>query len=265
MGSEVSDWGLLYALAGFRCFPIKAAGKSPIYRNWQADATLDPKMIRQYFPPGTDRNVGLVCGEAFDAWDIEVDHIDRFSSWMYRQSPALIEAPTASTGRGGIHILTQPTGVDGSRNLYLDGTHIGELKSRGGFILVCPSETEQQYVWLNMPPKMALPEAPLWLRGLLERPVALRKTLPTRLASPDDVVAVLGRLAGSVAHHSEGGRNNYLYWATRRAVEEGIPVKHVVTAMRAAAIEAGLDQDEQGPAGIEKTIESAINAESIAA
>jgi hypothetical protein len=267
MGSEVSDWGLLYAKSGFRVFPVKAGGKSPVYKNFLADATLEPKMVRQYFPEGTDRNLGLIAGEAFDAWDIEVEHLDRFSKWLYDGKHVLPDAPIASTGRGGTHILTAPTGVDGSRNLYLDGTHIGELKSRGGFILACPSETEQTYLWLNLPPKLAVPPAPQWLLALLERPQALRKTLPTRLASPDDVVAVLGRLAGSVAHSSPEShhRNAYLYWATRRAVEEGVPVQHVITAMRAAAIQSGLDQDDQGMGGIEKTIESAINAESVAA
>ncbi len=258
--SSVADWALLYASAGWRSFPVQATKKVPLYRNWLNDATLDPKMCRQYFPEGTDRNLGLVAGEGIDCFDIEVDHIAAFSEWLYKGGHALPDAPIASTGRGGMHILTKPTGVDGSRNLYLDGKHIGELKSRGGFILACPSETEQTYLWTNMPPRLEVPVAPDWLLALLERPTALRKTLPTRIASPDDAVAVLGRLAGSVAHAGEGQRNNYLYWAVRRALEEGIPPTHAITAMRAAAQEAGLDKDE-----IEKTLESAVGAESIAA
>lgn len=258
MGSTSADWALLYAKANWRSFPVKPGAKSPMYSNWQKDATTDPKLIRQW--QIDDRNLGLVCGETFDAWDIEVDHITAFSEWLYREKHAIPEAPMASTGRGGIHILTAPTGVDGSRNLYLDGKHIGELKSRGGFILACPSETEQQYAWVTMPPRLAVPDAPAWLLALLERPVATHKTLPTRLASPDDVVAVLGRLAGSVAYVGSGRRNNYLYWAMRRAIEEGVPVDKAVRALRAAASEAGLDEDES-----EKTIESAVGAESVAA
>lgn len=260
MGSETADWGLLYARAGWRSFPVTAGKKTPMYKGWQQDATLDPKLIRQYWRPGSDRNLGLVCGEAFDAWDIEVDHLIAFSEWMHRNGHALPEAPIASTGGGGMHILTAPTGVDGSRNLYLEGKHIGELKSRGGFILACPSETEQTYLWINLTERLAVPEAPAWLLGLLERPTALRKTLPTRIASPDDAVAVLGRLAGSLIRAGEGRRNNYLYWAVRRAIEEGIPADHAVKALRAAASEAGLENDET-----EKTIESAIGAESVAA
>lgn len=257
MGSETADWALLYAQAGWRSFPVKPGGKAPMFSNWQADATTDPKLIRQWQTPA--RNIGLVCGEAFDAWDIEAQHLSRFADFLYRAGP-LPEAPIASTGRGGVHILTAPTGVDGNRYLYLDGIHIGELKSRGGFIVACPSETEGQYIWSTLPPRLAVPEAPDWLRGLLERPVTLRKYLPTPLASPDDVVNVLGRLAGSVTHAGEGRRNNYLYWAMRRALEEGVPLRHARKALEDAAREAGLEDDETT-----KTIDSAIDAESIAA
>ena len=80
------------------------------------------------------------------------------------------------------------------------------------------------------------------------------------MASPDDVVAVLGRLAGSVAYAGEGKRNNYLYWAMRRALEEGVPLRHARKALEAAALEAGLEADETT-----KTLDSALDAESIAA
>lgn len=264
--TTTADWAHLYARYGWRVFPANPERKTPLYRNWLADATTEPSLVEQYFGGLPDRNIGLICGEAFDAWDIEGDHVAAFSAAMYERGATLPpETPIASTGRGGLHLLTRPTGVDGSRNLYLGGTHIGELKSRGGFIIACPSEVRYDgvaetgtYVWLTLTPNLSEPND--FLRGLLERPTTLRKTLPTRITSPDDAVAVLGRLAGSVTHAGEGRRNNYLYWAVRRAVEEGIPVAHAVKAMAAAAREAGLDEDET-----EKTIESAIGAESVAA
>lgn len=252
------DWALLYAQAGWRSFPVKPGGKTPVYKNWQADATVDPNLIGRYFAP-EDRNIGLVCGEAFDAWDIEVAHITAFAEFEHRNG-GLPPAPVASTGRGGVHILTAPTGVDGTRYLYLDGKHIGELKSRGGFIVAAPSETEDQYVWTSLPPRLAVPEAPHWLRGLLERPEKLRKTLPTRIASPEDAAAVLGQLTASVLRAGEGKRNNYLYWAVRRAIEEGIPGEKAIRVFEAAGLEAGLEADE-----VEKTVHSALDAESIAA
>lgn len=256
--ATTADWARLYSRAGWRSFPVTPGSKTPLFKGWQADATTDPALIAQYWR-NDERNLGLVCGEAFDAWDIEVAHIEAFSAYIGRHG-ALPEAPIAQTGRGGIHILTKPTGVDGTRYLYLDGTHIGELKSRGGFIVAAPSETEAQYVWVNLPERLAVPEAPGWLLALLERPEKLRKTLPTRPTSPDDVVAVLGRLAGSVTHAGEGRRNNYLYWAVRRAIEEGVPAPEAVRVLHAAGIEAGLTEHETT-----RTIESAMESEAVAA
>lgn len=257
--TPTARWAHFYSRAGFRSFPVWPGEKRPMYSGWQTGATTDPELIERYFVDPA-RNIGVVTGESFDAWDIEVEHVAAFSAWLDRNGHVLPEAPIASTGRGGLHILTAPTGVDGTRRLHLDGIHVGELKSRGGFILVCPSVTEQMYRWTWLPERLALLPAPDWLLGLLERPATTHKYLPTRLASPDDVVTVLGRLAGSVQHVGEGGRNNYLYWAVRRAVEEGVPARHAERVLTVAAREAGLDEHE-----ISQTIESALAAESVAA
>jgi hypothetical protein len=256
--SPTAEWAQFYSRAGWRSFPVWAGKKNPIYDGWQTGATTDPALLDRYFSDPA-RNIGIVAGEQFDAWDIEVEHVDTFNQWVEQNDHRLPESPIASTGRGGIHILTQPTGTDHTRKLYLDGTHIGELKSRGGYILVCPSVTEEMYQWTWLPRRLELSPAPDWLLALLERPQTVKR-LPTRLATPDDVVAVLGRLAGSVAHAGEGSRNNYLYWAMRRAIEEGIPPRHARTVLTAAGREAGLEFHE-----VEQTIESALEAESVAA
>lgn len=258
---DTAQWATTYAsVASWRVFPVRPGDKRPAYANWQADATTDAKMIEQYWPESLDRNVAVVCGEAFDAWDIEAAHLPRFQAWLDTNGYALPESPLAQTGRGGIHLLTEPTGVAGNRYLYLDGVHIGELKSTGGFIVVCPSKTEGYYRWLFATPGLAVQSAPSWLLGLLERPKTGVKYFPTRLATPEDVVAALGRLARAVTHAGEGSRNNYLYWAMRQAIEEGVPAGHAQTALTVAGNEAGLDPDE-----VEKTIESALVAESVAA
>lgn len=260
MGST-AEWAEVYATtAAWRVFPVKPGAKSPQYSNWQIDATCDPAQIGRYWFEGSDRNLAVVCGERFDAWDIEAAHLPRLQEWLTTTGHAFPEGPLAQTGRGGIHYLTAPTGVNGNRYLYLDGVHIGELKSTGGFILICPSQTEHYYRWLFATPGLAVAPAPDWLLGLLERPKTGTRYFPTRLATPEDVVAVLGRLARAVTTAGEGSRNNFLYWAVRRAVEEGVPARHAETALSAAGLEAGLDPEE-----VEKTIESALAAESVAA
>ncbi len=243
--ATTADWARFYAHVGFRSFPVKPGAKSPSFSNWQADATVDPKLIDQYWHPTSDRNLGLVTGESFDAWDIEGEHIARFSTWCWQNGHGYPDhfppAPIASTGRGGLHILTAPTGIDATRRLYLDGAHIGELKSRGGFIVACPSEVTYSdavgdYLWINLPSKRPLPEAPDWLLGLVQRPEAPRKMVPWRsvsLAPKSDLAPLLK----AVRQTPEGDRNANLHWAANRACDDGIPFEMAEREMLAAYME----------------------------
>jgi hypothetical protein len=249
-------WAVGYAALGWRSFPIWAGKKNPIFpSNWRNDATTDPELIRQYWPSSADRNIAVVCGEAFDAWDIEVAHLDLLATYMADHGYAFPGGPKARTGRGGMHVLTEPTGVNGSRYLYLDGVHIGELKSTGGYILVSPSVTEGPYLWLDAPQAMALYPAPGWMLGLLEAPKTIKRFV-TRVGSVDDGVARLKALAEAVEACPEGKRNNYLYWAMRRALEEGVPPKYAGQALLDAGRAAGLDEHEA-----KATVRSAYEAE----
>jgi hypothetical protein len=255
--SNVADWAIAYAACGWRTFPLWPGEKRPIYEGWPKDATTDERMLRQYFQPGTDRNIGVVCGEAFDAWDIEVEHIDQFIAFVSLHG-ALPEAPLAQTGRGGWHYLTDVTGMAGSRNLYLDGTHIGELKSTGGFIVISPSTTDSQYRWITRTPQMAVPKAPPWLLTLLERPKTGVHKFPTRITDASAGIRRLAVLADAVRTAGPGRRNNYLYWAMRRALEEGIPARYAGGELRTIALSAGLERHEA-----EATIRSAYEAEGV--
>lgn len=245
-----------YGRLGWRVFPVWAEQKRPIYKGWPTDATTDPALIDQYFAADPSRNIGLVCGEQFDAWDIEVEHIAALTAWMTENGHVLPESPLAQTGRGGWHYLTQPTGVNHTRALHLNGTHVGELKSMGGFIVAAPSKTTGPYLWQWTPRHMELSPPPPWLLGLLERPQGATHRFPSRLTSADDVVAVLTRLAAAVTDAGEGHRNNYLYWAMRRALEEGVPVRHAGRVLLAAGLEAGLEDHE-----VKATLRSAYEAE----
>lgn len=257
----VADWAKFYSLAGWRSFPVWAGEKRPIYAGWPAGATTDPELIGRYFSD-PNRNIGIVTGEQFDAWDIEVEHVPAFAAWLTENQYVLPEAPIAQTGRGGIHILTQPTGVNGTRYLYLNGTHIGELKSTGGFILVCPSETEQMYRWTWLPDNLAVQPAPDWLCGLLERPKTGVRLMPSRVTAVAEIKPRLEALGRSVIAVTETHqRNDYLFWAMHRAVEEGIPVEIAQEALLSAYLSATLPSESPVERRLEgiKTIESALS------
>src|SRR5438093_525511 len=65
----------------------------------------------------------------------------------------------------------------------------------------------------------------------------------------------LARLARAVRTAAEGRRNNFLFWAVRRAIEEGIPTGLAASILGRAAVAAGL-----GAAEVERTVASASGA-----
>jgi hypothetical protein len=223
-----------------------------LYRGWQRDATSDPAQIERYWRREPTPNVGVVCGEAFDAFDIEAVHLAAFRRRTEDHGHALPLTPLARTGRGGIHLLVQPTGPGGGRDLHLDGVHVGELKSRGGFIVVAPSTTEGLYRWLRAPSETPLAPAPGWLLDLLKRPTARRSSPPRRGSDPGQRRRQLDALAQAIANAGLGRRNNLLYWAMRRAQEEGIEAGEATSRLGRSAIDAGLDERE-----VAATLESA--------
>lgn len=248
------DWALTYARLGWRVFPVVPRGKRPLYSGWQRDATTDPDLIGRYWRTDPGPNIGLVCGEAFDAFDIEAPHLPALKNWITESRYTLSATPVARTGRGGIHILVEPVGVGGGRDLYLGREHIGELKSVGGFIVACPSTTVSEYGWL-VEPDIAVAAAPAWLLSLLDHPTRSLQSQPVRLGSPANAGHRVDTLARAIEAAGIGRRNKLLYWAMRRALEEGDPPRAAGLALARAAIAAGLAERE-----VEATIRSAYEA-----
>jgi hypothetical protein len=213
-----------------------------MYSGWQRDATIDPAQITRYWRAEPGPNIGVVCGEAFDAFDIESTHLEALRAWMEHDRRRLPRTPLARTGRGGIHILVAPTGIGGSRDLRLDGVHVGELKSMGGFIVVCPSLTAGRYRWLRTPDEVGLAAAPDWLTALARRTQVVRR-VPSG-GDPRPARRGLDALARAIATAGVGRRNKVLYWAMRRAEEEGVPTREAASALGRTALEAGLDERE---------------------
>lgn len=256
-GSGLAAWASSYAALGWRVFP--AYGKVPAFRGWQQAATTDPALIARWWPRDGVSNVALVTGEAFDVFDVEAAHLFAFLGHVRDGRLPLPPTPVANTGRGGLHIYVKPTGVDGTRRLFLDGAHIGELKSRGGLVLAPPSATTGQYTWQYAPESMTLHESPDWLVALVAKPEPTRDYVAVALDVYEQAAA-LEALAQAVAGTQEGNRNDVLYWAARRAVEEGIPSQVAGRALARAAVAAGLHLDDGGPKAIDRTLTSAFEA-----
>lgn len=249
--STTAAWAESYAAVGWRVFPLEPGGKRPLPRfPWLEWATTEPRTLREWFADER-RNIGAVTGELFDVYDIEAEHLPAFCRWTARHEFTMPRTPFATTGRGGWHILVAPTGR-GTTRLVLDGVHIGELKGRGGYIVVSPSATSGQYRWELAPENMAVAPAASWFLGLIPE----RRSRPTGLpatTTPDQMVR-LEAICRFVARTPLGNRNNVLYWAAMRTVEEWIPTSMAAPALSLAAQDAGCVPDE-----IEATLRSAFD------
>jgi hypothetical protein len=249
--STTAAWAEAYAAVGWRVFPLEPGGKRPLtgflWRDW---ATTDRRIVREWFADES-RNIGAVTGELFDVFDIEVEHLARFTRWTAESGHWMPQTPFATTGRGGWHILVAPTGRSTTK-LILEGTHIGELKARGGYIVVAPSATEQPYTWELAPGDMAVAPAAGWLLGLIAETAPPRPVQPAVMRQ--DQLQRLETLARFVARAPEGNRNNVLYWAAMRTVEEWIPTSMAAPALSLAAQDAGCTLVE-----IDATLRSAFD------
>jgi hypothetical protein len=254
-GGSISSraWALGYARLGWRVFPLVPGEKRPLYKGWQRDATTDPDLVTRIWRDAGGPNIGVVCGEAFDAFDIEAAHLAAFRTRTEALGVNLPLTLLARTGRGGIHLLVTPTGIGRGRDLILDGVHIGELKSSGGFIVVCPSVTVARYRWLRAPAACPLAPASKWLLDLVARPRPLARPPAPASSDPQTIGRQLAALRDAVAGAVPGQRNKLLYWAMRRATEEGIAVADAARALAAAAADAGLAEPE-----VRATLRSAV-------
>jgi hypothetical protein len=244
-------WAEAYAAAGWRLLPLAPGDKRPMLTNWPNAATSERAILNRWFRDGS-RNVGVVTGEQFDCFDIESQYLPALHAYMKAGDYALPLTPVQNTGRGGLHFLTRPVGVAGTRRLVLDGVHIGELKSRGGFIVVSPSITERQYTWQFAPAGMVVAAAPAWLLALVDHPAPPRPTRPA--VTTRDQRSRTEALARWVARQVVGNRNNCLFWAAMTAVDEWLPEALARPALYKAALDAG-----EEPAKAERTLRSAFD------
>lgn len=246
------EWALAYAGLGWRVFPVVPSAKRPLYSGWQRDATTSRAIIERFWRREPGPNVGLICGEAFDAFDFEAEHLPRLKAWLRAHGHRLPVTPIALTGRRGIHILVRPRTGQGGHVLRLDGHHVGELKSAGGFIVACPSQTTGPYGWRRSPLDFDVGVAPAWLWQLADAPARAVVAGGLAVIGPQQGEVRLAALARTVRAASEGRRNNVLYWAMRRAIDDGIPAPIAANVLNRMATEAGLDGRE-----VEQTIASA--------
>lgn len=231
------DSALDYARKGWSVLPLN--GKVPVTAHGVDDATRDPRIITDWWTRWPGANIGARVPAQLLVLDV-----DPRNGGDVAALGALPQTLTASSGRmdGGMHFyFLRPTGEVSSSRLPK-----GIDLKLNGYMVMPPSlhpETGLPYLWCSHDAQ-PLPAA---LRELLRPPVRVPRPMVRRGDSTG--------LVAFVATQVEGNRNDGLFWAACRAVEDGT-LDELADELVRAAVATGQTEHEA-----RRTVESARSRE----
>lgn len=223
------------------------------------DASTDSAWVDRHWGEHPDHGVGARPGPDQVVLDVDPRHGgDVALAELEARYGALPQTLTVITGRGdgGRHLWF--SGVQGPARRSL-GTGVDVISHERGAAVMPPSVhgvTGLPYRFQT--PLAGIAAAPSWLRDLVAMPepsgICSR---PVRRMSPSQARRRGRGLVSVVANAAAGQRHIALYWAARRAAEDGLldVEGYLDVDLAAAARDAGLGADE-----IERTITDAVMA-----
>ena len=239
-GSPMLDAALGYIARGWPVIPCEPGGKRPLgscVPRGVHGATLDPEHARAWWRHHPNANVAIPTGAAtVDVLDVDVsDGGTGYPALTRLKRAGLLPEPLAvvRTPRGGIHAYYQGTDQRCGR---LAAHHL-DFKACGGYVLVPPSVVD------GRPYRLVRRSA---ARSVLNW-AAVREFLapppPSTATRPKPRGTGIPGLAAWLAAQTEGNRNNALFWACCRAVENGA-AESDLDELVAVAVSIGLTERE---------------------
>lgn len=239
------DAALSYARRGMPVLPLTVRDKTPVTKHGKDDATTDPDQVRRYWRlNGPAFNVGIRPTEGYIGLDV-----DPRNGGQLEALGGIPPTRIAETGGGGWHVWFRWNGP--TRGMLADCEGV-DIKTHRGYLVVPPSvhPSGNTYRWISEEPAAPLPQH-LVERVSPPRPTPVKASI---LRSETRSQRRFDAIIRDMQHRPEGGRNEFLFWAACRFVEQGAdPITWA--ALAAAAQNAGLD-DRQ----IHATITSARRA-----
>ena len=143
-----------YAGQGMAVLPLRPRSKVPATSHGKKDATSDPEQVAAWFPPDTNRNVGILTGERSRLLVLDIDprnggdaSFERFER-TYGSLPA---TKRAITGGGGFHLFFRlPEGATGLSDHPSVADFEGVDIKCDGYVVAAPSvhpDTGKLYAW----------------------------------------------------------------------------------------------------------------------
>ncbi|KAE8765393.1 bifunctional DNA primase/polymerase [Georgenia thermotolerans] len=245
------------ARAGVPVFPCVSGAKQPLTRRGFLDASPDAGQVAVWWRRWPDANLGLPTGTVSGVDVVDVDA--KASGSGFRAFRRALSAQLATgwawmvrTPSGGLHAYYPHPGGTEQRSWASPGTHV-DFRGDGGYVIAPPSRvfvdgTARLYVLAAVAQQAPRPVDAGALRSFLEppRPPSPARSAPVGTRPPE-------RLASWLAAQPEGGRNDALFWAACRMVEEGHDHASTSGLLGPAALQAGLGERE-----IAATIKSAF-------
>ena len=245
------------AASGIPIFPCVPGAKQPLTSRGFHDATAELAQVREWWRRTPEANIGLPTGAVSGVVVVDVDvHAGGtgYPAFERARAAGLVDAWAllVRTPSGGLHAYFPHEPGREQRSWQVPGQHI-DFRGDGGYIVAPPSRIaaadgdtrSYAVIAVGQNPPRALDAHQL--RRFLEppRPVVAPTSLPAIGARPD-------KLAAWVATRPEGARNQGLFWAACRMVEDGHRYDATLSALGEAARAAGLPEREA-----ETTIRSA--------
>jgi len=166
-----------YAGQGWQIFPCKPGEKVPLVK-WKDLATSDSAKIAGWHQQHPKANWAVRTGTKKSGGSgflvVDLDRHgdqDGIEQWEILTSQYEVEdMPTAKTGGGGIHFFfNQPDTLamrsKGGGSSLAEGI---DIKADASYVIIPPSETENEYIWDLDFDDVELPDVPAWLLNELK-------------------------------------------------------------------------------------------------
>ncbi|MHC4621692.1 MAG: phage/plasmid primase, P4 family, partial [Planctomycetota bacterium] len=150
-----------YLASGLSVIPIMqkpddiAASKRPLVKWSQYQATRPkPEQLEKWFNGGQTRNIAVLGGTVSGnvIW-LDFDDTASYQDWADEYPQISDNAPTQYTGKG-FHVgVKMPSPPPGNQDIYYYGSHVGETRGEGGYIVAAPSihGSGRVYEWIRAP------------------------------------------------------------------------------------------------------------------
>jgi hypothetical protein len=239
---------MMLAECGIPVFPCTPGAKQPLTLHGFHEASTNLAKVRSWWQRWPEANIGIPTGAAsgVDVVDVDVHRAGNgFAAFERARSAGLADgwAWLVRTPSGGVHAYFVRGEDREQRSWQVPGQHV-DFRGDGGYIIAPPSRIDvdgrtRAYALIAIGQHPRRPVDATALHRFLEppRPAGPPAEMPGLVSRPD-------KLAAWVASRPEGARNQGLFWAACRMVEEGHRFDSAASLLADAAQRAGLPHQE---------------------